>query len=72
MIPASDIICQALRCRPADERGLFLREMLAHAAASLTLLEGEAAASEAVYRLADAMVGCTAGEPASDGRGLEQ
>jgi hypothetical protein len=34
-----------------------LKEVLAHAAAGLTLLEGETAASEAVYRLADAMVG---------------
>jgi hypothetical protein len=38
--------------------------MLAHAAASLTLLEGEAAAAEAVYRLADAMVGCTGADSA--------
>ena len=59
MKPASDLICAGLRERAAADRGLFLREVLAHAAASLTLLEGEAAASEAVYRLADAMVGCT-------------
>ena len=56
---ACDLVAAALRERRPPDRGLFLREVLAHAAASLTLLEGEAAASEAVYRLADAMVGCT-------------
>jgi hypothetical protein len=35
---------------------LFLRELLAHAAAGLVVIEGEAEASEAVYRLADAVV----------------
>lgn len=44
------------RRRPA-ERGRFLRELLAHTAAGLVVIEGEAAASEAVYRLADAVVG---------------
>jgi hypothetical protein len=64
MTQASDLLCSALRERKPLDRGLFLREVLAHAAASLTLLEGEAAASEAVYRLADAMVGCTGDERA--------
>lgn len=59
MTPASDLLCAGLKERAPKDRGLFLRELLAHAAASLTLLEGEAAASEAVYRLADAMVGCS-------------
>lgn len=59
MRPAADLLCAELRDRRPDDRGLFLREVLAHAAASLTLLEGEAAASEAVYRLADAVVGCS-------------
>lgn len=59
MKPAADLLCAELRDRRGADRGLFLREILAHAAASLTLLEGEAAASEAVYRLADAMIGCS-------------
>ncbi|MFN3522225.1 MAG: hypothetical protein ACK4YQ_08240 [Phenylobacterium sp.] len=50
------LVAAQLRARAADERGLFLRELLAHTAAGLVVLEGEARASEAVYRLADAVV----------------
>jgi hypothetical protein len=53
---AADIVAKGLRALSADERGLFLRELLAHTAAGLVLIEGEARASEAVYRLADAVV----------------
>ncbi|WP_374576090.1 hypothetical protein [Phenylobacterium sp.] len=49
-------VAAELRARSAEERGLFLRELLAHTAAGLVVLEGEAKASEAVYRLADAVV----------------
>lgn len=59
MRPAADLVSTELRNRSSADRGLFLRELLAYSAASLTLLEGEAAASEAVYRLADAMIGCS-------------
>ena len=52
----AQLVAEGLRQRPAARRSLFLRELLANAAAGLTVLEGEAAASEAVYRLADAMV----------------
>lgn len=58
MDEAPEILARALRHIGPDERGRFLRAMLAHAAASLALLEGERAASEAVYRLGDAVVGC--------------
>ena len=54
---AAAMVAGALsRCKPG-ERGRFLRELLAHTAAGLVVIEGEAAASEAVYRLADAVVG---------------
>lgn len=58
MDEAPEVLARALRHILPDQRGAFLRAMLAHAAAGLTLLEGERAASEAVYRLGDAVVGC--------------
>jgi hypothetical protein len=54
---AATVVAGALSRRGPAERGLFLRELLAHTAAGLVVIEGEAAASEAVYRLADAVVG---------------
>jgi len=53
---AAALVAGALRRREPDERGRFLRELLAHTAAGLVVIEGEAQASEAVYRLADAVV----------------
>lgn len=50
------LVAGELGRRPPGERGRFLRELLAHTAAGLVVIEGEAAASEAVYRLADAVV----------------
>ncbi|WP_397417703.1 hypothetical protein [Phenylobacterium sp.] len=55
-IETAALVAGALANRPVDARGLFLRELLAHAAAGLVVIEGEAEASEAVYRLADAVV----------------
>jgi len=57
---AAALVAGALSRREPDERGRFLRELLAHTAAGLVVIEGEAEASEAVYRLADAVVarGC--------------
>jgi len=52
----ADMVAEGLRRRPAPERGTFLRELLAHTAAGLVILEGEATTSEVVYRLADAVV----------------
>ena len=49
------LVAEGLRCQPPATRPLFLRALLAHAAAGLTLLEGDAAASEVIYRLGDAM-----------------
>jgi hypothetical protein len=54
---AGDLVAGALRRSPPERRGLVLRELLAHAAAGLSALEGDKAASEAVYRLGDAVVG---------------
>lgn len=53
---AAALVARALSRRKAGERGRFLRELLAHTAAGLVVIEGEAEASEAVYRLADAVV----------------
>ena len=53
---AAALVAGALARRQPDARGRFLRELLAHTAAGLVVIEGEAEASEAVYRLADAVV----------------
>ena len=57
----ADVVTHALRTLPPETRGRFLRDLMATAAAGLTALEGEHACGEAVYRLADAVVG--AGRP---------
>ncbi len=44
------------RPRTPGARAQFLKELLAHTAAGLVILEGDRAAGEAVYRLADAVV----------------
>ena len=53
---AGAVVASALSQRPSEARAGFLRELLAHAAAGLVVIEGDEAASEAVYRLADAVV----------------
>jgi len=53
---AAGMVARALSRRPPKDRPAFLRELLAHAAAGLVVIEGERAAGEAVYRLADAVV----------------
>lgn len=53
---AAAVVAAELGRRRPGERGRFLRELLAHTAAGLVVIEGEAEASEAVYRLADAVV----------------
>ena len=53
---AAVLVSQALSRRPPRERAGFLRELLAHTAAGLVVIEGDRAAGEAVYRLADAVV----------------
>lgn len=53
---AAGLVAGALARRRPEERGRLLRELMAHAAAGLVVIEGEAAASESVYRLADAVV----------------
>lgn len=50
------LVAEAMRRRRPNERGAFLRELLAHTAAGLVVLEGEETTSEVVYRLADAVV----------------
>lgn len=57
--PDSDpatIVARTVSRRAASERSKFLRELLAHTAAGLVVLEGDKAAAEAVYRIADAVV----------------
>lgn len=53
---AARVVAQALSQRAPDKRAQFLRELLAHTAAGLVIIEGEREAGEAVYRLADAVV----------------
>lgn len=50
------MVARALSRRAPKERPGFLRELLAHTAAGLVVIEGDRAAGEAVYRLADAVV----------------
>ncbi len=57
--PAEDaaaMVARALSGRAPRDRPRFLRELLAHTAAGLVVIEGDRAAGEAVYRLADAVV----------------
>jgi hypothetical protein len=53
---AAALVACALRERPPRARPVFLRELLAHAAAGLVVIEGDIAAGEAIYRLADSVV----------------
>lgn len=53
---AAALVASALSRRAVADRSRFLRELLAHTAAGLVVIDGEAHASEAVYRLADAVV----------------
>jgi hypothetical protein len=53
---AACVVARALSRRTPKERPGFLRELLAHTAAGLVVIEGEREAGEAVYRLADAVV----------------
>jgi hypothetical protein len=53
---AARVVAGALSRRTPDQRAQFLRELLAHTAAGLVIIEGEREAGEAVYRLADAVV----------------
>lgn len=57
--PAEDaaaVVARALSRRAPADRSQFLRELLAHTAAGLVVIDGDRAAGEAVYRLADAVV----------------
>ncbi len=53
---AAATIADALTSCPVAQRSTFLRELLAHTAAGLVIIDGEPAAAEAAYRLADAIV----------------
>lgn len=53
---AAAVVAQALSRREPGQRAQFLRELLAHTAAGLVVIEGDREAGEAVYRLADAVV----------------
>lgn len=53
---AAQLVAQALALRTPADRPRFLRELMAHAAAGLEVIEGVKPAAEAVYRLADAVV----------------
>lgn len=53
---AATIVAEALARRDPEARADFLRELLAHTAAGLTVIAGHVEASESVYRMADAIV----------------
>lgn len=52
---AACVVAGELARRPPRERAGFLRELMAHAAAGLVLIEGDEKAAESVYRLAEAV-----------------
>ena len=58
---AAAVVAGALSRRRPGDRPQFLRELLAHAAAGLVVIEGDREAAESVYRLADAVA--VRGEP---------
>lgn len=58
---AGAVLVAALQHFELSAHGRFLRELLAHCAAAIAVREGEQAAAEAVYRVADAVV--SRGEP---------
>lgn len=53
---AAGLVSAGLSACEAPDRPRFLRELLAHTAAGLVIVEGGRQAAEAVYRLADAVV----------------
>lgn len=53
---AAGMVAKALAGRAPADRAQFLKELLAHTAAGLVVIEGDRVAGEAVYRLADAVV----------------
>ena len=53
---AAAVVAKALARRAPADRAQFLKELLAHTAAGLVVIEGDREAGEAVYRLADAVV----------------
>ena len=53
---AAKLVAGALSRRKPQERGECLRQVLAHTAGGLVIIQGEREAGEAVYRLADAVV----------------
>jgi hypothetical protein len=54
--PTYYFVQESLRVLSPSEHPLFLRELLAVAAAAILLKEGREAAAEAVYQMADAVV----------------
>lgn len=55
--PVAELVSGALSRRRPERRAEFLRELIAYAAAGLTVIEGDRAASEALYRTGDAVIG---------------
>lgn len=55
-LDATSMVALAIRQRAAAERPRFLRDIVASAAAALTILEGQRATAEALYGLADVVV----------------
>jgi hypothetical protein len=54
--PVAELVAGALSRRRPEQRATFLRELIVYAAAGLTVIEGDEAASETLYRTGDAVV----------------
>lgn len=50
------LVSDEMRARPKEARGVFLRNLIVHAAAGLALTEGDEVAGKAVQRVADAVL----------------
>lgn len=53
---ASQVVAECLIALPMKERAEFLRQLLAHAAAGLVIIEGGSNAASACYRAGHAVI----------------
>lgn len=58
-LDVAQLVALEVTMRLPAERGAFLRSLMACASAELVVIEGQAEASEHLYRMADAVVAVT-------------
>ena len=68
-LDVAQLVALEVTVRAPGERGAFLRSLMAHASAELVAIEGQAQASEHLYRMADAVVAVTPPPGRCGGRG---